>query len=84
VRSFFSPAHNELRLGLIAERKQAGLTQTELAGRLKKPQPFVSAYERGIRRVDCVEFAAIMHALGRNPVEAFQAIVSRFPERIDI
>lgn len=84
VRSFFSPAHDELRLGLIAERRKAGLTQTELAGRLKKPQPFISAIERGIRRVDLVEFCAIMHALGREPLEAFETVYRCFPEHIEI
>ncbi|HEX8312480.1 MAG TPA: helix-turn-helix transcriptional regulator [Chthoniobacteraceae bacterium] len=84
VRSFFSPAHEALRLSLIEERKVAGLTQTELAGRLKKPQPFISAIERGIRRVDLPEFTAIMKALGREPVEAFEAIYRRFPEHIEI
>ena len=84
VRSFFSPGHEALRLSLIEERRQAGLTQTELAGRLKKPQPFISAIERGIRRVDLVEFCAIMHALGREPIEAFETVYRRFPENIEI
>ena len=83
-KSLFSPAHTILRESLIEARQQAGLTQTELAGRLKKPQPFISAIERGIRRVDIVEFCAIMKALGKKPAEAFVAIERQFPERIEI
>jgi len=36
-------------------RKEAGLTQVEVAARLGKPQSFVSKCESGERRVDVVE-----------------------------
>jgi transcriptional regulator with XRE-family HTH domain len=36
-------------------RRRAGLTQKEAAGRLGKPQSFVSKCESGERRVDFVE-----------------------------
>ena len=43
---------------MVAARKQAGLTQHELARRLKRPQSFVAKYEGGERRMDVVEFVA--------------------------
>ena len=46
------------------ESKGAGITQQELAKRLKKPQSFVSKYENGERRLDVVEFLEVATALG--------------------
>lgn len=56
-------------------RREAGVTQDELALRLKKPQSFVSSYERGQRRIDFIEFSTIMIALGRDPVATGTALL---------
>jgi len=56
---------------LAAARRRANVTQQELAARLKKPQSFVSEYERGQRRVDVVELIVISRALGVEPVDLF-------------
>jgi len=48
---------------LIEARKGADLTQAELSRRLKRPQSFVSKYERGERRLDVVEFGEVAKAL---------------------
>jgi transcriptional regulator with XRE-family HTH domain len=50
-------------------RSQAGVTQAELARRLKLPQSFVSKYESGERRIDLVELRQICKALGISLVE---------------
>lgn len=60
---------------LAGIRHEAGLTQDELAARLRKPQSFVSAYERGQRRVDLLEFLAILDALAKDPAEALGAVL---------
>lgn len=52
---------------LEALRKSAGVTQQELAKRLRKPQSFVSAYEGGRRRVDLLELVRITRALNGDP-----------------
>ena len=52
---------------LIEARKDAGLTQTELAAKLGKPQPFVSRYESGERRLDVLEFIEVCKSLGASP-----------------
>lgn len=41
---------------LVQARKEAGLTQAEVAYRLGKPQSFVSRSETGERRIDIIEF----------------------------
>jgi transcriptional regulator with XRE-family HTH domain len=53
---------------LLQARKDAGLTQAEISSRLKRPQSFVSKYERGERRLDVVEFGEVARALGVDPV----------------
>jgi ribosome-binding protein aMBF1 (putative translation factor) len=54
---------------LKEERKQAGLTQAKLAKKLRRPQSYVSKYERGDRRLDVVEFLEIARAIKFDPRE---------------
>jgi transcriptional regulator with XRE-family HTH domain len=61
---------------MVAARKQAGLTQHELARRLKRPQSFVAKYEGGERRIDVVEFVAIVRAIGADPVKLLRDFVA--------
>ncbi len=49
---------------MMEARDGAGLTQTELAEKLGRPQSYVSKYEIGERRLDVVEFLEVMRALG--------------------
>lgn len=62
---------------LAAVRKAAKVSQDELAARLKKAQSFVSAYERGQRRVDIFELLLILEALEADPLTVFATIVER-------
>jgi len=48
---------------LAHARERAGLTQQQLARLLRKPQSFVSNYERGQRRIDVLELIRIADAL---------------------
>ncbi|MDR3385411.1 MAG: helix-turn-helix transcriptional regulator [Rudaea sp.] len=47
-------------------REQAGLTQVELATRMRRTQTFISSAERGIRRVDIAQLWDWTHACGTN------------------
>jgi transcriptional regulator with XRE-family HTH domain len=49
---------------LRAARKRIGLTQTELARVLQRPQSYVSKYERGELRIDILELRQICKAIG--------------------
>ena len=51
------PASARLRELLTEARSNAGLKQLDVAGRLGRPQSFVSKYEGGERRLDVVEFS---------------------------
>lgn len=48
---------------LKASRKDAGVSQAELADRLQDTQSFVSKIERGERRLDVVELMGFCEAL---------------------
>jgi transcriptional regulator with XRE-family HTH domain len=63
-RSSRSPRQARLQEILISRRAAAGLTQEEVAQRLRRPQSFVSKYETGERRLDVVEFVEVAEAIG--------------------
>jgi transcriptional regulator with XRE-family HTH domain len=48
---------------MIQARTSAGITQSELAKQLKRPQSFVSKYENGERRLDVIEYIAVCKTL---------------------
>lgn len=56
---------------LIRTRTQAGLTQRDLAARLKRPHSFIGRIEAGERRVDVIEFIEIARVLGMDPTQLF-------------
>lgn len=56
-------AYGALLAALIAARKQAGLSQADLARKLDKPASFVGKYELGERRLDVVELMVILKQL---------------------
>lgn len=73
-RTLRSPGHLALMVALKKARLDAGLTQTELAERLKRPQSFVAKYENGERRVEVVELIEIAAAMGADPFKIIQAV----------
>jgi transcriptional regulator with XRE-family HTH domain len=62
---------------MIGARKTAGLTQHELAKRLRRPQSFVAKYEGGERRVDVVEFVEICKAIETDPNKLLKVLIQR-------
>jgi len=72
--------NEHLRKILIQARNAAGLTQAKLAERLRRPQSFVSKYERGERRLDIGEFIEVAGALGIDPVSVVADLVAPPPK----
>jgi len=54
------------------------------SSRLGKPQPFISSIEKGVRRVDLIEFYAIARALKQDPEVLFGAVVRKLPKNVEI
>jgi ribosome-binding protein aMBF1 (putative translation factor) len=67
TKSVFTAEYEQFRKRLVAGRNAKGLTQSQVADKLGKPQSFVSKYERGARRLDLVEFLEVARALGMDP-----------------
>ena len=76
-KSVYSDAYKSAMLAHKAARQRAGLSQAELAKRLRRPQTFVSKYELGERRLDVVEFAAAAIAIGVDPAPIFKRLVKQ-------
>lgn len=67
MKSVYSKEYALLLRALIDGRKAASLTQNDLASLLRKPQSFVSKYERRERRLDVVELVEICRLLHIDP-----------------
>jgi transcriptional regulator with XRE-family HTH domain len=70
-----SRGHRTLIQVLVAARKQAGLTQRDLASRLKRPRVFVGRLEAGERRIDVIEFIEIAKVLDLDPRKLFEKLL---------
>jgi len=75
LKSLRSPQHRELVRRLTEARKSAGLTQHDLAKRLRRNQSFVAKYEGGERRIEVIEFVQICRAIGTSP----EQLIVRLP-----
>lgn len=73
-KSIYSKRYKALQDALAKARKSAGLTQQQLADKLKKPQSFIAKYENGERRLDMAEFMTIAEELGVDPVKILEKI----------
>lgn len=67
--------HGALIGVLASNREKAGLSQRDLAARLKRPHSFVGRMEAGERRIDVIEFIAIAEAIDADPVEPFRQVL---------
>ena len=81
TNSIFTERYDRFRLSLIEARNAKDLTQVELAKKLKRPQSFVSKYERGERRLDVVEFFEVARALGMDPIVFLKELYGATKER---
>jgi transcriptional regulator with XRE-family HTH domain len=75
-RTLGDARHETLIAFLIARRKEARLTQAELAARMKVFQSYVARMESGERRIDVIEFIKLGEVLGFDPSEAIRVVVS--------
>ena len=70
-----SKGHRTLIDILVESREQAGLTQRDLAARLKRPHSFIGRIEAGERRVDVIEFIEIVRVMGFDPEHLFAKLL---------
>jgi len=67
-----------LRILLIERRKQAGLTQVQLAEKLGSGwhQSTVASMENGQRKIDVLEFLKLSEVIGFDPAELLKLVAS--------
>ena len=66
-KSIYTPEYAILRAELVSIRKSAGLTQRDVARRLKVPPSWVAKVESGDRRIDLVEMCLFSSACELDP-----------------
>lgn len=71
MKTTHSPLYRNILAALIAARKDRGVTQTQLAEALGKPQSYVSKVESGERRLDVAEYIEWCRALSVPPNQIF-------------
>lgn len=69
MKSVRTPPYTKLLELLVDQRNAAGLTQSQLAQKLGRPQSYVSKFERGERRLDVIEFLEVCRHLETDPIE---------------
>ncbi|MGA3145243.1 MAG: helix-turn-helix transcriptional regulator [Verrucomicrobiota bacterium] len=79
-KSAFTKSNDEFCALLKELRVSKGLTQADVAERLRLPQSYVSKVETGERRIDFVETAAFCGAIGVD-LAAFAKLFSKRASR---
>ncbi len=77
--SVHDPKYKKFCHLIVTHRLRQGMTQTQLAKKLRRPQSFVSKYENCERRIDLIEFMEIVAALKIDAVDFirdFQKVIS--------
>ena len=69
LKALRSRRHRALCAALAVARKAAGLSQNELASRLKTSQTVIARIEIGERRIDVIEFIDLSRVLKIDPRE---------------
>ncbi|QQQ02211.1 helix-turn-helix domain-containing protein [Lysobacter enzymogenes] len=70
------PEYLRLRQLLVEARERAGLTQAQVAEKLKRAQSFVSKYELGERRLDVIDFLQVCACLSIDPGEVLRQVTN--------
>ncbi|HEX7760835.1 MAG TPA: helix-turn-helix transcriptional regulator [Caulobacteraceae bacterium] len=73
----FSDEYELLPRYLIEQRRRAGLSQRELADRMRRSQSHVYKMETRQRRIELIEFCRYVESLGGDPAEALEGFLAR-------
>ena len=69
--------HAALGAFLRGVREKSGLTQAELAGKLRQPQSYVSRLESGERQLQVLELFELCDAFGLEPWQVVKDFYTR-------
>lgn len=74
-----SPRHVRLVQLIVDKRKEAGLSQANLAEAIDRYQSVVAAIESGGRRIDVIEFLDLAETIGFDPHEVLREVATIAP-----
>lgn len=77
-KSVHTAEYVALRTELRNARNIAGLSQRDLAARLKVPHSWVAKVESGERRIDLIEFCRFVLACEIDPVAVYERLVQEW------
>jgi transcriptional regulator with XRE-family HTH domain len=73
-KSLYSERWEQLLEIMKRSRKEQGLTQSQLAKRLGRPQSLIAKIESGERKLDVCQFLDYVEAIGTDPVTLIQEL----------
>lgn len=76
--SIYHARYAALRLALARVRKEAGITQIDLATQLGVGQSYISKVERGETYVDLMLWVEWMNACGVSPGKSLDRVIAGF------
>jgi len=74
VKTIYQEPYLRLVQALVQARKNAGLTQTQVAEKLAKPQSYIAKVEGADRKLDVMEFVELCEAIHQNPSELIKLL----------
>lgn len=74
LKTIYQNRYRQLIQTLIQARKQAKLTQSEVAQKLDKPQSYIAKIEGKDRKLDVLEFIELCEILGVKPSNLIKEI----------
>ena len=77
-KSTHTEEYKAVLVQLVKMRKEAGLTQRQLAEKLEREHSFVWRIEKGERRLDVVEFFWVCNALEQEAAKVYSALCIAF------
>ena len=80
AKTIVSDGQRALISALKAARKEAGLSQQELADRLRLQQSFIARTESGGRRIDLRELVIYCRAMEADPFSIVKKVVEGTPD----
>ena len=80
TKTIYTEAQAALCEAITVARKDAGLSQMEMAAKLNCHQSMIARVESGQRRIDVIELIIIARAIGVDPYEIIGGLWDKVPE----
>jgi ribosome-binding protein aMBF1 (putative translation factor) len=77
LKGLRSPAARAVAAVLAEAREKAGLTQRQLAARVRRPHSVIGMIETEQRQVTVPEFITLARAVGADPLDLFDAVLKQ-------